>query len=108
MTDHLGVQAPVREKFTDRQRTKLILNENQEKAAFQRLTVCSCYLGLPNEDEPALLNSYISICMLLSHYHTSAHLYSNEASSDLTAQALSVNRYYGSLVQQLRVLAFIF
>lgn len=38
----------------------------------------------------------ISICELLSHYHKSAHLYSNDAPSDLTALALSVNRYSGS------------
>lgn len=37
MTDHLGVGAPEREKFTDRQpHAKQFLNENQEKVASGR------------------------------------------------------------------------
>lgn len=53
------------------------------------LTVRSCYLAPSHRGGPVLMRRPISICALLSHYRTSAHLYSAAAASHLTAQALS-------------------
>lgn len=107
MPDHLGAGAPERERLADRQqRAQRLLNKNQEKAASGRPDSRQLLPGSVS-GRPVLVSS-ISICTLLSHYHTSAHLYSGDAASHLTAQALSGPGYYGSRGQRAHRACFYF